>query len=229
MFQKLKWSWALMGVTFVIGAVALTLIDPNTQVAVHWNSAGEIDDTASPAFAFFIIPFVQFLTVGIFSSLKFLEPRQKNLQQSGKAIQAIAGALTGLLLVVQAMIIGQAMGLEFTRLNMLFGGMGIMLAVVGNYFGKLRSSFFIGIRTPWTLSSESVWQQTHRLAGKLFMLAGVLLFAASLILEKQHLSAAMLIVVLPAALIPAIYSWFLYRQEQAAEHKLGQKTDQPEA
>ena len=91
---------------------------------------------------------------------------------------------------------------------------GTLFIIVGNYLGKTRSNFFIGIRTPWTLSSDSVWQKTHRLAGKLFMLSGLIIVVSSWFIANSNLGTLVIFTVLPAALIPCIYSWWLWRSEQ---------------
>ncbi len=114
------------------------------------------------------------------------------------------------------MIISTAFELATISINTLIGGIGIMFAIIGNYFGKLQSSFFIGIRTPWTLSSDTVWRKTHRLAGKLFVVAGLLVFVFSFLIAKENLQYLIIGMILPSALFPLGYSWFIWRKEQEA-------------
>jgi uncharacterized membrane protein len=95
---------------------------------------------------------------------------------------------------------------------------GAMLVLIGNQLGKSRSMYLIGMRTPWTLASEDVWIRTHRLAGKLMVAGGVLIFGAALL----HLPAARLMAVLVAVIsvsagIPIVYSFLLWRRERAAQ------------
>jgi len=214
MFEKLKYSWALAGLTAIAGVAALFVVGPDAIVTVHWNSVGEADDTGAAYIAFFIIPAVQAFVLLMFSALRFLEPRQANLEASMKAVKAMALGITGILALVQALIIGSAFGLTLMGPKMLIAGMGLMFAVMGNYFGKLKSSFFIGIRTPWTLSSDTVWRKTHRLGGKLFMLAGVVMFVAAPFFHIETLSTLILLTILPAALIPVVCSYIWWRQEK---------------
>jgi uncharacterized membrane protein len=82
-------------------------------------------------------------------------------------------------------------------------GAGALFLIPGNYMGKLRKNFFIGIRTPWMLASDAVWERTHRLGGWLFMLAGVLAIAGTLAGVPAWWA---IVVLLAVALIPAIYS-----------------------
>lgn len=163
------------------------------------------------------IPVIQSLTLLLFGTLKYIEPRYTNLEKSSKALNAIVLVIAAFLSLLQVMMVAQALGYHLARLNIIFAGIGLMFMVMGNYFGKLRSSFFIGIRTPWTLSSETVWTKTHRLGGKLFILAGGILLLASLLQQEIQLATTMLFVVVPAALIPTAYSWFVWRTEQRDE------------
>jgi len=215
MIERYKWALAVTAVSLAVGVIAIYIIGPETQIAVHWDSTGNADRIDNAWFGLMVIPVIQILTILLFGALKYIEPRVKNLEKSGKALQAIVLAITAFLLLVQLLIAAQGYGYQLAHLNIIFAGIGLMLAVMGNYFGKLRSSFFIGIRTPWTLSSETIWKKTHRLGGKLFVLAGVILILASLIQKETQLAVTMIFVIVPAALIPAAYSWLLWRKEQA--------------
>lgn len=214
MVKQLKWSWFIFAITLAAGLISIYLADPASEVPVHWNAHGEVDKTAPPMEAFMLIPGVQLLTLLIFAVIKKLEPRRENIENSGKAIQAFVLAVSCLMLLVQGIIIAGLFSPELIGINILFAGLGLMFAVMGNYFGKLRSSFFIGIRTPWTLSSDTVWKKTHRLAGKLMVAAGLLLFVLSFVLPNSFMVYALLATIIPAALVPAAYSWVLWQQEQ---------------
>jgi len=209
-----KWSWVIAALTIAASLASLLYIDSNADIPIHWNIAGEVDGTAKPLIGILTIPGVQITIIVIFSALKILEPRQKNLASSAKALTAVVLAFTGFLMLVQAQIIDEALQTGFLGLNIIFIGVGLLLVVMGNYFSKLRSSFFIGIRTPWTLSSETVWQKTHRLGGKLFILAGLFLIGGSWIMESDQISTLLLVTILPASLIPVAYSWYLWQQEK---------------
>jgi uncharacterized membrane protein len=108
-------------------------------------------------------------------------------------------------------------GHSFDTSRVLPVALALMFAVFGNYMGKVRQNFFIGIRTPWTLSSERVWTRTHRLAGRLFVVVG----AATLLVALVAPTAATAVVgfgVISAAVIAFVYSSFAFKQEQAAVH-----------
>jgi uncharacterized membrane protein len=91
------------------------------------------------------------------------------------------------------------------------GGLCLFFALIGNVLGKVRRNFWMGVRTPWTLASEAVWNQTHRLAAWLFVAAGLLGFALVMVLPPSAVWV-LLAVLLPAALLPVVYSLVLYKR-----------------
>ena len=95
-----------------------------------------------------------------------------------------------------------------TVITLLVGG---LFVVVGNYLGKVRRNFFVGIRTPWTLASDEVWARTHRVGGWLFVLAGIAI-VASAGGSRQLLPVVLLASVGTAALISVAYSYVVYRK-----------------
>ena len=89
--------------------------------------------------------------------------------------------------------------------------MGILFIVIGNYLGKIRSNYMMGIRTPWTLSSDLAWDKTHRLGGKLFMLAGLLLLLSALFLPVTWWVYVMLGTLFPMLIVLFVYSYLVWR------------------
>jgi uncharacterized membrane protein len=91
--------------------------------------------------------------------------------------------------------------------NIIYAGVGLLLAFLGNYMGKLRKNFFIGVRTPWTLASEEVWVRTHRLTGWVWVIAGLALIVDGLLRPNV---AALRAIIAVAVLTPLISSFVLY-------------------
>ena len=84
-----------------------------------------------------------------------------------------------------------------------------MIALLGNVLGKVRRNFFVGIRTPWTIANEQVWNATHRLCAKTFFAGGLLGLVAVILRAPFWLPVTAVIV---AVLIPVIYSLMFYKQ-----------------
>ena len=181
------------------------------MIPTHWNAHGQINGYMTP-FNAVIVPAV--LIAGI-ALLTILLPA---ISPRGFSIQPFASVFTIVMLAVQAFVLLAAFGVLWNGAGhsahqplIIMVGMGLLWMVIGNYMGKLRKNFFAGIRTPWTLASDEVWERTHRMAGWLFMLAGLLTVAVAF--AGAPLMVA-IYVLLAAALIPAIYSYVIYQRGQ---------------
>ncbi len=97
-----------------------------------------------------------------------------------------------------------------------FTGVGILFIILGNYLGKVRKNFFLGIRTPWTLASDEVWNRTHRLGARIFVLIGFFLFLNAFFRPPEGFLIGSIVVV---ALVPVIYSFVLYRKVEGFDEE----------
>jgi uncharacterized membrane protein len=101
-------------------------------------------------------------------------------------------------------------------------GVGLMFTLIGNQLGKSRSMFLVGIRTPWTLSSEEAWTKTNRLGGKLMMAAGlVMIVAAFAPLPGSEVPGLVIAVVAVMVGVPVVYSYVLWKREQSTPQSKG--------
>jgi len=89
---------------------------------------------------------------------------------------------------------------------------GLLFIFVGLMLNKAKRNYFIGIRTPWTLANDVVWQKTHRLGSKLFILAGILTLLGLLFPDQAFW--ILMIAVLGATLIVLVYSFLAFKQEE---------------
>lgn len=120
--------------------------------------------------------------------------------------------------VIQLATASLALGWPVDAYNLVAGGLGASLILIGNQLGKSRSMYLIGLRTPWTLASEDVWVRTHRLAGKLTVGGGALIVVAAAVpLPSGPLAATILTVIGVAAGFPILYSLLLWRRERGAQ------------
>lgn len=176
----------------------------------HWNAAGQVNGWLPKFWGAFLIPIMMAVLWLIFLVLPRISPRGFEMEPFLRAWGVLKVTLLGLLLFLDILILRAAATRtgEMSQ-TALFVGMGILFVVLGNLLGKVTRNFFVGIRTPWTLASEEVWYRTHRLAGKLFVLAGIVIAADALIgFKVWTLIAATGL----AALIPVVYSYILYKR-----------------
>lgn len=213
MIAKHPASWAITALTILSAIGALSYFGADIQVPTHWNAQGEVDGTSSAVVGFSIMPTIQIFTLLLLSNLHLLEPRKEHLEKSEGFLHIVALGCTVLFAAIQGQIIAVTLGYE-SNISVTFLCIGALFAIIGNYLGKLQSTFTVGIRTPWTLSSETVWRKTHRLGGKLMLMAGLIIIGASLFAAPELQVQIMLATILPATLLPVFYSWALWRKEQ---------------
>lgn len=187
------------------------------RVPIHWNLSGEADGYGGRVQGLVALPL---LTLGISLMLAFLpriEPRRAHLEQSGRAYQAVWIAVLVVLAGVHATALLVGAGYAVPVGTVVPGLVAVLLLVMGNYFGKVRSNFFFGIRTPWTLASERSWDRTHRLAGRLFSGAGGLALL-SLPFGPRATAAVLFAGLLVAVAVPAAYSYVVWRDDLSRAH-----------
>jgi uncharacterized membrane protein len=123
------------------------------------------------------------------------------------AIGILISAL-GLLIVIMA----QSQAAADLGQKIILYLVGALFIVLGNYLPVVKQNYFIGIRTPWTLDNEVVWQKTHRVGGRVFMVGGVLIILSAFFSDPRISFAVLLTVSLVIALFAVVYSWFLFNK-----------------
>lgn len=174
LLKPLLVSLAIAAVLAVLSIWALGQLPQNARIPIHWNIQGRVDGYAGRPALFLFPALVAGLSLLLFVAPKF-EPRRGHLLRSAGAYVWCWLVIVGFLAGVQVLIVATALGHTIAMDRWAIGGAGIVLLITGNFFGKVRSNFIFGVRTPWTLSSDLSWNRTHRLAGWLFALGGVAL------------------------------------------------------
>ncbi len=205
-------SAILMG---VFSLYAWFQLPEGAMVPVHWNIDGDIDGYASKTWGLFLIPLITLGLGGLLKALPYLEPRRKHLEKSPKLIGATWIGVGLVMWVVQISTVGTALGWAIDLFLLLSIAIGLMMMLIGNYAAKSQSMFLVGFRTPWTLSSETVWIKTHRLFGRLFMIGGIIMIVGPFIFPgpRAFFYLIMATVMVPV-LITLVYSWVVWRSEQ---------------
>jgi len=178
------------------------------RVPIRWNAEGQASAYAS-SFWGAAMPALAILALAVLTVvLPAISPRRFAITPFAAIYGIVMLAIQGAILVIgMASLLGSA-GYALPVPTIVMLAVGALLMVLGNYLGKLRKNFFIGIRTPWTLSSDAVWERTHRLGGRLFVLAGAVIVIATLAGAAPWVAIAAIVA---AGLIPAAYSLWIYR------------------
>ena len=193
---------------------------PADNIPVHWDANGVPDrfsDRNEALFVIWLLPASALFGVLVFSLLPQIDPLRDNLFKSRKAYNAVwiatmipfLGIHAGIVWMMVQSTSDQMQSNEFVRV--VIAGTGILFIVMGNYLPKTRQNWFLGVRTPWTLSSEYTWEKTHRLAGRLFFAVGFVCLICAFIVDGIALVAVVTGSALSVALISVIYSFIIYR------------------
>src|SRR5712692_9412899 len=186
-------------------------------VATHWNVRGPADGFSSRIVAVSIFPIVVLVMTGLFNVLPKVDPRRENYGKFLSTYWLIANAVIVFMLIGHGMIIATGLGYTVKIDRPLPIGLGVLFIVLGNYLTRVEPNWFVGIRTPWTLSSDTVWRKTHRTGGWLFVLGGLVVAAAALV---SPVAAAPLVGIALATTVavPIVQSYVLWKREQHDRH-----------
>ena len=182
-------------------------------LATHWNVGGTADGFSSRATAVLIMPLVIIGLTGLFNVLPKLDPRGANYAKFIDTYWLIANAVILFILIGHGMIIATGLGYPVKVDRFMPIGIGLLFIVLGNYLTRVEPNWFIGIRTPWTLSSDTVWRKTHRTGGWLMVVGGFVL-AASVFLPQGAFLPLLIAAILIVAVIPVVQSYILWKREQ---------------
>jgi len=192
-----------------LAAIVMAYPDLPAVVPIHWDAHGQVNGWG-PKWALFLLgPGLMSLMVLIFSALPWLSPKKFEVDSFRATYLYMMLVTIAMLAYIQILIVSGSLGMTVDMSRAIEGGVCLLIALLGNVMGKVRRNFFVGIRTPWTIANERVWNVTHRLAAKTFFAGGLLGLIA--VLLKAPFWAPMTLILI-AALSPAAYSVIFYKQ-----------------
>jgi uncharacterized membrane protein len=207
-----KWIPLLIIAAAVVASAVVYPRLPET-IPIHWNMDGQPNGWSSRAFGAWITPALLLFMWGLFRILPVIDPRGANYAKFGGAFEAIVDSLMLFLLGMHIVLLRAALGHPVQMQRIAPFGVGVLLAVIGNLLPRARPNWFVGIRTPWTLSSDRVWEKTHRLGGRLFVAGGILIAVVSLFwVQWAHVVLITVVLLTTAAVL--IYSYLEWKREQ---------------
>ncbi|MGZ0874810.1 SdpI family protein [Priestia megaterium] len=204
---------------FPLGITLLTLVAwlialphlPATM-PIHWGANGEADGFATKINAMILTVGIMVLIYFIIAFVPRIDPRKENYKYFSKTYNILLNAVLLLFFFVNMSTILQGLGYNVPMSYIAPIMAGIIFIIIGNYLQRVRSNYFMGIRTPWTLSNETVWKKTHRLSGKLFFIGGLLIFISAF-LPDGYKSVIMWGSIVLCVAIPYLYSYLAYKKE----------------
>ena len=210
-----KIVWPLMAAPLIYLAIVWKTLPE--KVAMHFNIKGEADRLGSRnelITTIIIMTVVNMIVYLLLTNIWRIDPK-KNAAENRNRIATIGFATVVLLSAVMCMIIYSASrgNISFSA-GLIFSGVGLFFAILGNYLPNMKPNYFAGFRLPWTLENEENWRKTHQLAGKLWFAGGLLLAAICLFLPSTIAIIVFFTIMVTITLIPCVYSYQLFRKQK---------------
>ena len=179
------------------------------QMASHWNAQGQVDDYLPRFWGVFLLPLVLTALWLLFVAIPRIDPLRENIAAFRRHYDRLVLVITLFMLAVYAHTLLWSLGIQLGTNYLMSALTGLLLFFVGVTLQHAKRNWFVGIRTPWTLSSDAVWQKTHRLGARLFKLTGVLALLGLLL--PAFAIYLVLVPVVTASIVIVVYSYFCYQ------------------
>ncbi len=182
------------------------------KMASHWNALGQVDGYTSKFWGLFLMPFLSVGLLLLFILIPKIDPLKANIEIFRKYYDGFVVLVIVFLSYLYLLTVFWNLGMKFSMILFLTPVFGIFFYSCGILVENAKRNWFIGIRTPWTLSNEKVWEKTHKIGGKLFKIAGIIV-----LLGIPFQSYAIFFILVPVILVlvfTIIHSYFAYQSEK---------------
>jgi len=181
------------------------------KMASHWNAQGQADGYMSKFWGLFLIPITLVGLALLFTAIPRIDPLKANIEKFRKYYDGLVVLFFIYMLSIQFHVILWNLGIKISPNIIMPISIGILFFYIGVLCENAKRNWFIGIRTPWTLSNEKVWEKTHKIGGKLFKIAGVIAFIG--VFFQNYALFFILVPEFLAVAYTIIYSYFEYQKE----------------
>ena len=181
------------------------------KMASHWNAQGQVDGYMSKFWGLFLMPLISAGLFLLFITIPKIDPLKHNIEKFRKYYDGFVVLIIVFLFYLYLLTIFWNIGIRFSMTQLLAPAFGILFYYCGILTENAKRNWFIGIRTPWTLSNDAVWDKTHKIGGKLFKAAGVIAFVG--IFFQNYALFFVLVPVILVAAYTTIYSYIEYQKE----------------
>jgi uncharacterized membrane protein len=208
----MKREWIAPLLILVALAISLTVVGRlPEQVPTHWNYNGEVDGWMGPWGASLAGPVIMAVVWGLMLLPARIDPRRKNFVGSWPVYLLLMNGVVAFLGLIHLLVLSYALGLGLDIMDSVFLLIGALFLVLSYSLPRVRPNWWVGIRTPWTLTSERVWRETHRLGAWTFAIGGVLAILSA-VLPHPLAHRVFYTAVFAGPLIPVIASYFFWKR-----------------
>lgn len=200
---------AIVLISFVVGIYFYAQMPES--LASHWNASGQVDGYTSKFWGLFSLPLISLGLLLLLSLIPKIDPLKANIELFRGYYDALIVLVIAFLFYLHLLTILWNLGARFNMLQPLAPAFGLLFYYLGVLIQNAKRNWSIGIRTPWTLSSDRIWEETHKTGGKLFKAAGLVA-----VLGVFFPSYAIYLLIVPVLLVAAymtLFSYFAYQRQ----------------
>lgn len=181
------------------------------KMVSHWNTQGEVDGVLPKFWGLFLMPLISAGLLLLFWLIPKIDPLKANLKKFRKYFDGFVLLILGFLFYIYLLSIFWNIGLRFNMPQVLAPAFAALFYYLGILTEKAKRNWFVGIRNPWTLSNEKVWEKTHQISGKLFKITGGI--ALLTIFIPNYALYFILIPIISVSIFTFVYSFLVYQKE----------------
>lgn len=212
--NKIRSNPIMLIILLVVCAVAVyayVKLPADGRYPVHWSFDGQPDRYGSKLEAVSIGPIISIMIYVFAVVLPALDPKKKNYERFKMEYFLLMQVIMGVMAMIYIMTIMAAFGRQVNITLWINAMVGVLFIILGNYMGRIKQNWYMGIKTPWTLSDERVWNKTHRFGGKIFVIMGAI-FVLNALVGFMTNWIVFSILLFGLTLSPVVYSYILFRK-----------------
>ena len=212
-------AFAIVLISFILGIwlyQSRSISIPDT-FASHWDAAGEVNGYMPKFWGLFLMPIISLIMLGLFVVLPKIDPLKKYIATFKTHYNTFILAIIAFLFYIHTLTIAWNLGIRYNMIAFLSPAFAVLFYYCGILIENSKRNWFIGIRTPWTMSSDKVWESTHKIGGKLFKAVGIISLIGLFFQE-----IAIFFVIVPILLVSIylfVYSYLEFKKENKGKIK----------
>ncbi len=180
------------------------------QIPSHWGVSGQVDDYMSKDMGIWLLPIITAVIAMLLPLIRFIDPRKQNYKKFEIPFMVFQLTFVAYFAYIFGIQLYASLHPEFagSAATAILAGMGVLFVIFGIVMPRIKWNFFVGVRTPWTLASEKVWNKTHAFTGKLWVIMGFAIVATSI---GHGINALVVFIpIIIAAVGPIVYSYAIF-------------------
>lgn len=189
-------------------------------IPLHWNYAGKVDSWG-PRWSIFFLGALPLAAALLLPLLPNIDPRKEAYERHAKTYGVIQLVTVLMLIAMVWVSIAAALNVPIDVGVVIRLVIGIAFIVLGNYMGRLKRNYFVGIKTPWALADDEVWRRTHRRGGWVFVAMGAFLLVSIILPPTPALVLLLALFIVGAVFYMYFYSWLQWRELHGKERPSG--------